>query len=109
MLRVVLDPMRLTSFGLSVADVSDALEDAPFDIPAGSFASIFGVVVAGTVTLAVYTWVDAYTVSRDASSAEVREAWFWLGVGKRGDTKERQIYHSERKYRHDRSLSRFVP
>ncbi|NMM44712.1 efflux RND transporter permease subunit [Rhodospirillaceae bacterium KN72] len=40
MLRVVLDPMRLTSFGLSVADVADALENAPFDIPAGSFASV---------------------------------------------------------------------
>lgn len=38
-LRVVLDPMRLSSFGLAVTDVSDVLENAPFDIPAGSFAS----------------------------------------------------------------------
>lgn len=38
-LRVVLDPMRLASFGLSVADVIEVLEDAPFDVPAGSFRS----------------------------------------------------------------------
>lgn len=38
-LRVVLDPLRLSSFGLSVSDVSAVLRNAPFDIPAGSFAS----------------------------------------------------------------------
>jgi hydrophobe/amphiphile efflux-1 (HAE1) family protein len=39
MLRVVVDPLRLTSFGLSVTDVADALRQAPFDVPAGSFRS----------------------------------------------------------------------
>lgn len=39
MLHVVLDPMRLSSYGLTVTDVADVLENAPFDIPAGSFAS----------------------------------------------------------------------
>ena len=38
-LRVALDPMRLTSFGLSVGDVAVALRQAPFDVPAGSFRS----------------------------------------------------------------------
>ena len=38
-LRVSLDPLRLTSFGLSVTDVSTALRQAPFDVPAGSFRS----------------------------------------------------------------------
>jgi hydrophobe/amphiphile efflux-1 (HAE1) family protein len=38
-LRVVLDPMRLASFGLSVTDVSNVLEQAPFDVPSGSFRS----------------------------------------------------------------------
>ena len=38
-LRVALDPMRLASFGLSVGDVAEALRDAPFDVPAGSFRS----------------------------------------------------------------------
>ncbi len=38
-LRVVLDPMRLASLGLSVTDVSAVLEQAPFDVPSGSFRS----------------------------------------------------------------------
>jgi len=38
-LRVAVDPLRLTSFGLSVADVAAALRQAPFDVPAGSFRS----------------------------------------------------------------------
>jgi hydrophobe/amphiphile efflux-1 (HAE1) family protein len=38
-LRVALDPLRLTSYGLSVGDVAAALRQAPFDVPAGSFRS----------------------------------------------------------------------
>ncbi len=38
-LRVSMDPMRLTSFGLSVNEVANALRKAPFDVPAGSFRS----------------------------------------------------------------------
>ena len=40
LLRVVVDPLRLTSFGLSVSEVADALRSAPFDLPAGSFRSV---------------------------------------------------------------------
>ncbi len=39
MLRVAIDPLRLTSFGLSINDVAAALLQAPFDVPAGSFRS----------------------------------------------------------------------
>ncbi|MGD8174364.1 efflux RND transporter permease subunit [Marinimicrobium sp. ARAG 43.8] len=38
-LRVVMDPVRLASFGLGVADVADALRNAPYDVPSGSFRS----------------------------------------------------------------------
>lgn len=38
-LRVSVDPLRLTSYGLSVNDVAAALRQAPFDVPAGSFRS----------------------------------------------------------------------
>jgi hydrophobe/amphiphile efflux-1 (HAE1) family protein len=38
-LRVAADPLRLTSFNLSVDDVAAALMQAPFDVPAGSFRS----------------------------------------------------------------------
>lgn len=36
-LRVILDPLRLTSYKLTVADVTAVLRDAPLDVPAGSF------------------------------------------------------------------------
>ncbi len=36
-LRVILNPLRLTSYGLTVADVAAVLEAAPLDVPAGSF------------------------------------------------------------------------
>jgi len=36
-LRVILDPLRLTSYGLTVADVAAVLQAAPLDVPAGSF------------------------------------------------------------------------
>ena len=39
MLRVVIDPLCLTSFGLSVGDIAAVLRQAPFDLPAGSFRS----------------------------------------------------------------------
>ena len=38
-LRVVVDPLRLASFGLSVTDVTETLRQAPFDVPVGSFRS----------------------------------------------------------------------
>ncbi|MEM9529496.1 MAG: efflux RND transporter permease subunit [Pseudomonadota bacterium] len=38
-LRIVVDPLRLTSFGLSMTEVAAALRQAPFDVPAGSFRS----------------------------------------------------------------------
>ena len=40
LLRVVLDPLRLTSYGLTVSDVAEELRNAQFDVPAGSFRSV---------------------------------------------------------------------
>ncbi|MCB2052429.1 MAG: efflux RND transporter permease subunit, partial [Novosphingobium sp.] len=39
LLRVVVDPLKLTRYGLSVTDVAAVLRNAPFDVPAGSFRS----------------------------------------------------------------------
>ncbi len=38
-MRVVIDPLRLNRFGLTVGDVAAALREAPFDVPVGSFNS----------------------------------------------------------------------
>ncbi|MEE4361977.1 MAG: efflux RND transporter permease subunit [Pseudomonadales bacterium] len=37
-LRVIVDPLRLTSYGLTVTDVANVLRQAPLDVPAGSFS-----------------------------------------------------------------------
>ena len=36
-LRIILDPLRLTSYGLSVSDIVEVLRATPLDVPAGSF------------------------------------------------------------------------
>lgn len=38
-MRVSVDPLRLSRFGLTISDVVDALERAPYDVPVGSFKS----------------------------------------------------------------------
>ena len=38
-MRVAVDPARLNRFGLTLTDVADALEGAPYDVPVGSFRS----------------------------------------------------------------------
>ncbi len=38
-LRVVVDPMRLASYGLSIDDVADVMRSTSLDVPAGSFKS----------------------------------------------------------------------
>ena len=38
-MRVAIDPIRLNRFGLTISDVSEALQSAPFDVPVGSFRS----------------------------------------------------------------------
>jgi hydrophobe/amphiphile efflux-1 (HAE1) family protein len=36
-LRVIVDPLRLASYGLTVSDIAAVLREAPLDVPAGSF------------------------------------------------------------------------
>lgn len=38
-MRVSVNPLRLNRFGLTINDVADALRQAPFDVPVGSFRS----------------------------------------------------------------------
>lgn len=38
-MRVAIDPVRLNRYNLTVGDVATALQQAPFDVPAGSFRS----------------------------------------------------------------------
>lgn len=38
-MRVIMDPLKLNRFGLTVGDIASALRQAPFDVPVGSFIS----------------------------------------------------------------------
>ncbi len=38
-LRVAVDPLRMTSYGLSISDLADVLREAALDVPVGSFRS----------------------------------------------------------------------
>ncbi len=64
-LRVILDPLRLTSYGLTVADIAAVLRAAPLDVPAGSFR-------AGDQTLLVRADA-AVTKEEDIASLIIRD------------------------------------
>ncbi|MGX6646384.1 efflux RND transporter permease subunit [Maricaulaceae bacterium MS644] len=76
-LRVVIDPLRLSRFGLTVADVADALEQAPYDVPVGSFNAldqsllVRAEAVAGTPEL-----IKEVVISGETSVGDVADAFF---------------------------------
>jgi hydrophobe/amphiphile efflux-1 (HAE1) family protein len=76
-LRVTLDPLRLTSFGLSVTDVAAALRLAPFDVPAGSLRSTDQIlIVRADATSVTATEVEQIVVSGDTRIADVASVYF---------------------------------
>lgn len=64
-LRIILDPLRLTSYNLTVADIAEVLRAAPLDVPAGSFR-------AGTQQLLVRADA-AVTEEADIASLVIRD------------------------------------
>jgi len=76
-LRVVIDPLRLSRFGLTVSDVADALEQAPYDVPVGSFDAqdqsllVRAEAVAGTPEL-----IEEVIISGETSVGDVADAFF---------------------------------
>ena len=77
MLRVVVDPLRLTSFGLSVGDVAAVLRSAPFDLPAGSFRSEDQeLIVRADATVATADQVRGMIVRDTVTIGDVAEVFF---------------------------------
>jgi len=76
-LRVVIDPLRLSRFGLTVADVANALEQAPYDVPVGSFNGtdqsllVRAEAIAGTPEL-----VEDVLISGETRVGDVADAFF---------------------------------
>ncbi len=76
-LRVVLDPLRLSRFGLTVADVVNALQQAPFDVPVGSFRSTDQeLIVRAEATAATPERVKDVIISGQTRIGDVAEAFF---------------------------------
>ncbi|HAD47512.1 MAG TPA: multidrug transporter AcrB, partial [Idiomarina sp.] len=76
-LRVALDPLRLTSFGLSVTDIADALRQAPFDVPAGSLKSTDQrIIIRADATSVTAEQVENIIVRDDTRIGDVAQAYF---------------------------------
>lgn len=76
-LRVVIDPIRLSRFGLTVGDVADALRQAPFDVPVGSFRSEDQqLIVRAEATAATPERVKDVIIDGQTRVGDVAEAFF---------------------------------
>ncbi len=76
-LRVSVDPLRLTSFGLSMTDVAEALELAPFDVPAGSIQSADqALIVRADATSVSADDVERIVIDGDIRVGDVASVYF---------------------------------
>ncbi|MDF1791875.1 MAG: efflux RND transporter permease subunit [Thalassobaculaceae bacterium] len=76
-LRVVLDPLRLSAYQLSVSDVIDVLKNAPFDIPAGSFGSEDQeLIVRADATVENAVEVEAIVIRDNIRVGDVAQVFF---------------------------------
>ncbi len=76
-LRVTLEPLRLTSFGLSVTEVANALRLAPFDLPAGSLRSTDQtLIVRADATSVTAAQVKDIVIQGDTRIGDVADVYF---------------------------------
>ena len=76
-LRVVIDPLRLSRYGLTVGDVANALRSAPFDVPVGSFLSDDQqLIVRAEATAATPEGIKAIVLRDEITVGDVAEAFF---------------------------------
>ncbi|MEM7569210.1 MAG: efflux RND transporter permease subunit, partial [Pseudomonadota bacterium] len=76
-MRVTVDPLRLSRFGLTVSDVATALRSAPFDVPVGSFRSTDQeLIVRAEATAATPDMIEAVIISGDTRVGDVADVYF---------------------------------
>lgn len=76
-MRVSVDPLRLTSFNLSMTDVSAALRLAPFDVPAGSVKSADQeLIVRADATSVNAQDIEQIVISGDTRVGDVANVYF---------------------------------
>lgn len=76
-LRVRIEPLKLSSFNLSVPDVANALRQAPFDVPAGSLKSNDQqVIVRADATSVTAEQVGDIIINNNTRIADVAAVYF---------------------------------
>ncbi|WP_102795578.1 efflux RND transporter permease subunit [Bowmanella denitrificans] len=76
-LRVMIDPLRLTSFNLTVPDVAAVLRQAPFDVPAGSLRSTDQtLIVRADATSVTAVQVEDIVIQGDTRIGDVASVYF---------------------------------
>lgn len=76
-MRVTIDPLRLSRFGLTVSDVAEALRGAPFDVPVGSFRSTDQeLVVRAEATAATPELIKSVIIAADTRIGDVADVYF---------------------------------
>jgi hydrophobe/amphiphile efflux-1 (HAE1) family protein len=77
LLRVVIDPLRLSSYQLTVSDLIEVLNTAPFDIPTGSFASHDQeLLVRADATVETAQEVEAIVIREPVRIGDVADVFF---------------------------------
>jgi len=76
-LRVVVDPMKLAAYKLAVSDVIEVLDQAKYDIPAGSFKSIDqDVIIRADASIARPEAVEALIVRDPVRIRDIAHVFF---------------------------------
>lgn len=76
-LRVIVDPLRLASYGLTISDVAAVLREAPLDVPAGSFrAGDQQLLVRADASVVTEEQVAATIITGTVRIADVAEVSF---------------------------------
>jgi len=76
-LRVLVDPNRLASYGLSIRDISDLLSTARYDVPAGSFESTQQeVLVRANASVVKPSEIRDLRLTRDVRLGQVADVYF---------------------------------
>jgi len=76
-MRVAVDPLKLSRFGLTIADVTAALRQAPYDVPIGSFYSDDqALLVRAEATAQTAEAIEAILVRDTVRIGDVAEATF---------------------------------
>ncbi|WP_113906356.1 efflux RND transporter permease subunit [Aliidiomarina celeris] len=76
-MRVNIDPLRLSSFNLTVADVANVLRQAPFDVPAGSLKSTDQqLIVRADATSVSAEQVEDIIISGDTRISDIANVFF---------------------------------